>query len=248
MAAHNFGDFLKKIRIQRGYKTQKSFSEVSGISQTTLSRIEAGTQRPLPETLMIIAEHLKPYTYGELMERAGYFEGLPSEDKNFVIDLFDETERMEIEYKINKLIDSISTGDKFTSTALDILKLELKPLIEAEGWTDIDYTPDDIKQLVKELDSNLEYKQMVLDILLRTKNLILQIENDKRDKLILDRNEQLLISKYRKLDNIGKYTVDTTLEAQYKRCTQPTQELRAAHMDDTSEEQQNLLKQDLDEL
>lgn len=64
----------------------------------------------------------------------------------------------------------------------------------------------------------------------------------------LTKHEQDMLDKYRKLDNIGKYTVDTTLEAQYKRCTQPTQELRAAHMDDTSEEQQNLLKQDLDEL
>lgn len=64
----------------------------------------------------------------------------------------------------------------------------------------------------------------------------------------LTKDEQNLINKYRKLDDIGKYTVDTTLEAQYNRCIQSPHELRAAHIDDTSEDQMELLKQDLDEL
>lgn len=248
LSTHNFGDFLKKIRKQRGFKTQKSFSEASGISQTTLSRIEAGIQRPLPETIRILAQHLKPYTYGELMEKAGYFDGLLQEDKNFVMELFDESEHIENELRIFKLIDSISTGDKFDNSTLDILKSELGPLIESEGWTDIEYTPGSIKQLVRELDSNIEYKQMVFDSLLRTKNLLHRTDIYEKDGFILDKNEQVLISKYRKLDDIGKYTVDTTLEAQYNRCIKSPHELRAAHIDDTTDEQMELLKQDLDEL
>jgi transcriptional regulator with XRE-family HTH domain len=70
------------------------------------------------------------------------------------------------------------------------------------------------------------------------------------DVTTLTKSETELLNRYRKLDDIGKYTVDTTLDAQYKRCTTSTKnhELRAAHIDDNSDEQMELLKQDLDEL
>jgi transcriptional regulator with XRE-family HTH domain len=76
----------------------------------------------------------------------------------------------------------------------------------------------------------------------------LQVELE--SKIYGDKHEKELLRKYRKLDDIGKYTVDTTLDAQYKRCTTSTKnhELRAAHIDDNSDEQMELLKQDLDEL
>lgn len=248
LTTHEFGEFLKKVRIQHGYKTQKMFSEVSGISQTTLSRIEAGAQRPLPETLMVMSEHLRPYTYGELMEKAGYFEGLPNEDKSFVMDLFNETEHIELEHKIYKLIDSLAVNNKFPDNVISTLKTEFDSLFISEGWDDVEYVPSEIKQLVKELDSNFELKQTIYKGLILTKNLlskneIFDIHNNNLNKI-----EQNLITKYRKLDDIGKYTVDTTLDAQYKRCTESTHELRAAHIDDNSVEQTTLLQQDLDDL
>ncbi|WP_213515202.1 helix-turn-helix domain-containing protein [Paenibacillus montaniterrae] len=64
----------------------------------------------------------------------------------------------------------------------------------------------------------------------------------------ITKHEQIMLDKYRKLDDIGRYTVDTTLEAQYKRCTEPKIDLIAAHSDDYSEEQQELMLQDLEEL
>ncbi|WP_186785877.1 helix-turn-helix transcriptional regulator [Paenibacillus agilis] len=75
MKHDHFGDILKHLRKDSGFKTQKQLSESSGISQTTLSRIEAGTQKPMPGTLKMLAKYLQTCTYEQLMEKAGYFEG-----------------------------------------------------------------------------------------------------------------------------------------------------------------------------
>lgn len=166
-----FGEFLKEIRIRYGYKTQKQLADISGISQTTLSRIEAGTQRPQPETLRVLAEYLRPYTYGELMEQAGYFHGMTSDDKGFIKDLFNESE--ELHYMIIDIIDRLSKHDRFDDRAIPYLELELRPLFESEGWNDIEFIPSQIKQLNRELDSNLEYKKNVYDALKRVMNLFL---------------------------------------------------------------------------
>lgn len=85
-----FGIYLKAIRINDGFKTQKQLSEVSRISQTTLSRMEGGVQKPQPETLLLLSKCLKSVTYGELMERAGYLEGLSEEDKELVSEYYEE--------------------------------------------------------------------------------------------------------------------------------------------------------------
>ncbi|GIP17805.1 hypothetical protein J40TS1_34470 [Paenibacillus montaniterrae] len=64
----------------------------------------------------------------------------------------------------------------------------------------------------------------------------------------LSSNDMELIRKYNSLDDIGKYTVDTTLDVQYKRCTSQDNDLIAAHSDDYSEEQQKLMLEDIAEL
>lgn len=167
MSGESFGGFLKDLRVRYGYKTQKQLADASGVSQTTLSRIEAGTQRPQPETLRVLAEHLRPYTYGELMEQAGYFDGLDSSDKEFIVDLFDESEDHELEEKIFTLIDALTTNGQFNISAVSFLKTELGPMFESEGWSDIEYTPDQFRQLTRELDSNAEYKLLLYNALKR---------------------------------------------------------------------------------
>lgn len=72
MSSDNIGDYLKKLRINSGFKTQKELSKTSGVSQTTLSRIEAGTQKPKPETLRTLSQHFDGVDYFQLMEKAGY--------------------------------------------------------------------------------------------------------------------------------------------------------------------------------
>lgn len=72
-------------------------------------------------------------------------------------------------------------------------------------------------------------------------------ESSETDSTI-SRNEAELLRKYNALDDIGKYTVDTALNAQYERCTKPHLTVVAAHSDDYSEEQQKLMREDLDSL
>lgn len=64
----------------------------------------------------------------------------------------------------------------------------------------------------------------------------------------LSKHELSILHKYNALDKIGKYTVDTALEAQYIRCTKSHLEVVAAHNDDYSEEQRKLMQEDLDNL
>lgn len=74
-----FGKFIAEIRSNSGYKSQRQLSLVSGISTATLSRIEAGIQKPIPDTLKILSNHLRGITYEELMSKAGYI------NENYII-------------------------------------------------------------------------------------------------------------------------------------------------------------------
>lgn len=68
-----FGDFFRRLRRSRGFKTQKQLAQESGVSQTTLSRIEDGTQIPLPDTLKILASKLNA-SHMDLMVLAGHWD------------------------------------------------------------------------------------------------------------------------------------------------------------------------------
>lgn len=245
MSGNNFGDFLKALRKQHGFRTQKQLAEASGISQTTLSRIEAGTQRPLPETLRILAKHLRPFTYGELMERAGYFEGLPSEDRSFVSDLFDESEEAELDRNIDKIIKLITINDNFKNNIQRHLESELSPLFESEGWDDIQFTPRYFRQLFKELEGNLEYKLMVYESIERALKLS-SMSHIQDSSQTIGQLEQKLIRKFKSLDEKGKHTVMTVLNIEFDRCKRL--EPIAAHNDDMSDEQLELMRQDLEDL
>lgn len=63
--------YLLNLRQKNGFKSQRKLALDAGISSATLSRIEAGTQKPQPETLEKLAPLLN-VTYEELLEKAGY--------------------------------------------------------------------------------------------------------------------------------------------------------------------------------
>lgn len=69
-----FGVWLADVRIKSGYGSQRQLCLVSDVSSATLSRIEAGIQRPAPSTLKKIAPYLKGVTYEDLMTAAGYLD------------------------------------------------------------------------------------------------------------------------------------------------------------------------------
>jgi transcriptional regulator with XRE-family HTH domain len=66
------GKHIEIFRIKHGFKSQRQFAIKTNISSATLSRIEAGLQKPNLETLKSIADHLPSTTYQELMHLAGY--------------------------------------------------------------------------------------------------------------------------------------------------------------------------------
>lgn len=68
-------------------------------------------------------------------------------------------------------------------------------------------------------------------------------ENPKNDEI-----DSEILRKFNSLDSRGKHTVRTVLDVEYDRCTKPYLEVVAAHNEDYSEEQQRLIKEDLDEL
>lgn len=71
------------------------------------------------------------------------------------------------------------------------------------------------------------------------------------DKIREEKTEdQDIIEMYDSLDDKGRHTVQTVLKMEYDRCKKAKRFLMpvAAHNDDTSEEQQKLMHEDLDEL
>lgn len=66
-----FGTLIQELRLKAGYESLGELSRVSGVTSSTLSRIENNKQNPTPATLKKLAPHLK-VKYEDLMSAAGY--------------------------------------------------------------------------------------------------------------------------------------------------------------------------------
>lgn len=74
----NIGDYVRSNRIEKGF-SQRQLSMLCGVSNSELSRIEAGERRnPSPAVLRAIAAALG-VPYGDMLAAAGY---LPAEGEN----------------------------------------------------------------------------------------------------------------------------------------------------------------------
>ncbi|WP_307444149.1 helix-turn-helix domain-containing protein [Paenibacillus sp. V4I3] len=67
-----FGLYFAELRERSGFKSQRQLAINSGVSNGTIARIESGTQKVTPETLKLLAPHLKEVDYEQLMIKAGY--------------------------------------------------------------------------------------------------------------------------------------------------------------------------------
>lgn len=67
-----YGEFIKKHRIESGFKKQKDLADKTGISAATISRIENEVQKPEVETLKMLTQHLATTSLVELMVVCGY--------------------------------------------------------------------------------------------------------------------------------------------------------------------------------
>ena len=166
------GKLLKDLRIKAGYKTQKDLSVASGVSQTTLSRIEAETQKPLPNTLMALSEHLSA-SYAELMIKAGYFDGMSEEKKELVADFFDDHSRLAnaIESAIVTISKRGKYSDEFSRDVIDLIEMESRDFRQKHEVS-FAYTPGGIRKILKELDLDIDSKIDFLSMLNRVKEKI----------------------------------------------------------------------------
>lgn len=72
MNLKEFGLFFADLREKSGYRSQRELAEKSGVSHSTINRLEAGTHKTSIETLKSLAPYLKGIEYNELIEKAGY--------------------------------------------------------------------------------------------------------------------------------------------------------------------------------
>jgi transcriptional regulator with XRE-family HTH domain len=68
-----FGVYLEGLRLHSGYTAQIDLAKVSGVSKSTISRVESGEVAAKPETLKKLAPFLK-VSFEELMREAGYMD------------------------------------------------------------------------------------------------------------------------------------------------------------------------------
>lgn len=66
-----FGIWFAELREKSGFESQRQLALKSGVSPTTISRIESGIQKAEPKTLQKLALYLK-ISFEGLMQKAGY--------------------------------------------------------------------------------------------------------------------------------------------------------------------------------
>lgn len=74
MNLKEFGIFFAELREKSGYRSQRELAEKSGVSHSTINRLEAGTNKTSIETLKSLAPYLRGIEYNELIKKAGYLE------------------------------------------------------------------------------------------------------------------------------------------------------------------------------
>ncbi|OBZ08024.1 helix-turn-helix domain-containing protein [Bacillus sp. FJAT-26390] len=71
MSGEDFGTYLKQLRKEKGYESQRRFAVAAGISNGTIARIELDKQSPDPDTLRKFSNVLD-IQFIELMIKAGH--------------------------------------------------------------------------------------------------------------------------------------------------------------------------------
>jgi transcriptional regulator with XRE-family HTH domain len=143
-----FGIYLTQLREKSGFKSQRKLAIKSGISSATLSRIESGIQRPLPETLKILAVYLKDVEYEELLNAAGYLENIENQLPDKKIDNFKEFDPLSI---IRDFLEKKGGAEQFGFFNIDEWK-DLTPEQVEDFLEDIDYMFQKAKKRNQERD------------------------------------------------------------------------------------------------
>lgn len=88
MKGETLGQYLKRIRLERGYESQRQLALKSGVHNSTIALIERDDVVPSPEVLRKLAKALR-VDFITLMVRAGHIkpqeEASARQDRNKVI-------------------------------------------------------------------------------------------------------------------------------------------------------------------
>lgn len=114
-----FGRYLSELREQAGYDSQRQLALAAKVNPATVSRIEAGTQHPEPDTLVKLAPALG-VSPEVLMVAAGYLEPRTESVKDKDLPLV----------KTKRLADSIMRAKDLPDENVDQIADALEALIE----------------------------------------------------------------------------------------------------------------------
>ncbi|TKI54527.1 helix-turn-helix transcriptional regulator [Brevibacillus antibioticus] len=154
-----FGEFFKEQRIRSGYKSQRKLASVSGVSNGTIARIEAGTQKATIETLRILSKYLTSTSYGEMFEKSGHFEGLTDEKRVQMMSHYDF--RIEFTEEFRELIKKMAPSGKFTEE----VKQDLVNSIENYVDENFEYTPEALIDLMYEKGDASDMGDLYMEVL-----------------------------------------------------------------------------------
>lgn len=121
----SFGDYFRKLRKANGFKWQKDLAEASGVSQTTISRIEDNSQKPTPDTLRSLSKTLN-VPYDDLMIYSGNW----GEDELSSADSYEHAIREKDSFLLKDKDDSLLYAAKKKSSKDTQLLSELKKIAE----------------------------------------------------------------------------------------------------------------------
>jgi SOS-response transcriptional repressor LexA len=139
-----FGEHFKLERIKSGYKSQRKLASESGISNGTIARIEAGTQKVTIDTIRTLSKYLISTTFGELLEKLGYFEGLDSEKKEQMKGSYND--RLEFTEMFRELINKLAPNGEFPENIRKDIVEQLKESVD-DNFT---YSPGELIEFMYE--------------------------------------------------------------------------------------------------
>lgn len=87
MDRKQFGIYFSGLREKSGYRSQRELAEKSGVSHSTINRIESGTHKVQPENLKILSRFLIDVTYEDLLKASGYMDKDEDDEKDFPSDV-----------------------------------------------------------------------------------------------------------------------------------------------------------------
>lgn len=120
MNLREFGIYFAGIREKSGYRSQRELADKSGVSHSTINRIEAGSHKTKPETLKALAPFLKEVGYEELLEKSGILDGEKGTST------FDKKDFAQDENDPNMGLAFITGGEDLTEEEAEYLKESLE--------------------------------------------------------------------------------------------------------------------------